>query len=205
MKFLAQFISIVFQPLLVPTALLVSIYFLDATLLIPFSYSYFFPFLLIVFLTTYIVPAVLILIFRFFKITDSFTLDSQKDRIVAAILILFLWSFFTYLFETKYGLNKVILNVLLFSCTTLFISSLLNYFYRFSLHTFSYSTIVFFVFFGIYFTNSHSLLYLELATIFLSGLVGWSRLFLQIHTPNQVFFGYSLGGIIGFIGSAFVF
>lgn len=201
MKYIALLVSLIFQPLLVPTAVFYTIFLVDSSQLIPFSNEYFYPFILIVFLGTYLLPSFMILVFRLLKITDSYLLDSKKDRLISAIMVLIFWSIFTYVIQIKFGFNILIINILISICFILFITSILNYFYRFSLHTFAISTLTSLMFFGIYFSNNTSLQYQMYIYILLSGFVGWSRLYLQKHDIIQLAVGYFLGACVG-IGSA---
>lgn len=163
----------------------------------PFSNAYFYPFLTLIFLGTYLLPSVVILLFRLLKITDSYTLESKKDRLIAAVMVLFLWSFFIYIFESKYGFSKLLISVLVSACVVLFLATIINYFYRFSLHTFAISTLCAFLFLGIFITENDTLLYPLLISIFVAGLVGWARLLLQKHSFLQLLVGYFSGICIG--------
>jgi undecaprenyl-diphosphatase len=51
-----------------------------------------------------------------------------------------------------------------------------------------------FVFFAIHRTVGHALIYVSL-------IVGWSRVCLGVHYPTDVFFGYCVGGFIGYLFS----
>ncbi|TAF74687.1 MAG: hypothetical protein EAZ53_07795 [Bacteroidetes bacterium] len=197
MKYIAQLISVIFQPLMVPSILFLNIFLINQSLLMPFSNVYFYPFLTLIFLGTYLLPSVVILLFRLLKITDSYTLESKKDRLIAAVMVLFLWSFFIYIFESKYGFSKLLISVLVSACVVLFLATIINYFYRFSLHTFAISTLCSFLFFGIFITENDTLLYPLLISIFVAGLVGWARLLLQKHTFLQLTIGYFSGICIG--------
>lgn len=189
---------------MVPSVCFLSIFYLNNSLLLPFSNEYFNPFLALVFLGTYLLPSIMILLLKLVRITDSFTLESKKDRIISAFAVLLLWGLFTYVLYAKYGINLQIIKVLLVICLILFLSTAANFFYRFSLHTFSVATLVAFLFFGILIYEASQLINQLLILILISGVIGWARMILWKHSLMQLAIGYLSGGVVG-AGFAYYF
>lgn len=204
MKYLASILSIIFQPTLAATLSLGIFHAFFPHLIVPFVNEYFIPLFLIIFIGTYILPSLGIVLLKISANIESYQLDSKTDRTKVSVLICAIWICVITTIITKFPLSTS-LNYILFSQIIIIISvSILNYFYKFSLHTFSISFVVILLGMGIYYSKNEYYITHLYAAIIIAGLVGWARMILQKHTPTQIIVGYISGAILAFCVSLFL-
>ncbi len=199
MNRIAQILSILFHPLLVPIYALLQVNYLP----------FFYPAAdtlrhVLVFgsMFTLVVPPIIwyILLYKL-KVIDSLKATTRKERIwpyLFTILSYILVSIICYFLAVDYGFVQLWQGATL----ALVLVFLVNFFWKISAHaTGMGSWTGMLIFLSIY--NDYSLLFQIIVVILSSGLIGWSRLKLEAHTPQQVFFGYLLGlicvGILPFL------
>ena len=148
--------------------------------------------LLVVFLSTYILPIFLIVILKYFKWIKSFHLDSIQERKFPVFFFIVL-SFMvgTMLIRTQ------IVDLLAYSFfgITLALSitySLFKFDIKTSLHTLGIGGIIgFIVIMSFEYQLNFNLL---IAVLFLlAGLISVSRLKLNAHIPKEIYFGFIIG------------
>ena len=199
MKLIAQILSVIFHPLLVPVYALLQMNFMP----------FFYPggdslrhVLIFGSMFTLVVPPVIwyFLLYKL-KVIDSLKATTRKERnwpYVFTILSYLLVSVICYFLKVDYGFSVLWQGAML----TLLAVFIVNLFWKISAHaTGMGSWTGMLLFLSIY--NEFSLLFQIIVVILSSGLIGWSRLKLEAHTPLQVFFGYLLGlfgvGILPFL------
>ena len=196
MKRIAQILSILFHPLLVP------VYALLQMNLMPFFYPaadnlrhvliYGSMFVLVV------PPVIWYFLLYKLKVIESLKATTRKERIwpyLFTILSYILVSIICYFLAVDYGFTHLWQGATL----ALTIVFLVNFFWKISAHATGMGAWTgMLMFLSIY--NGFSLLFQIIVVILSSGLIGWSRLKLEAHTPQQVFFGYLLGLVcVGFL------
>ena len=199
MKIIAQILSILFHPLLIP------VYALLQMNLMPFFYPgaealrhvliFGSMFLLVV------PPIIWYVILHKLKIVESWRAKTRKERIwpyLFTILSYLLVSIICYLLVVDYGFSQLWYG----ATVALIVVFLVNFFWKISAHATGMGSWVGMLYFlSIY--NGFSLLFEIIVVLLSCGLVGWSRLKLEAHTPAQVFFGFLLGlvfiGILPFL------
>ncbi len=196
MKRIAQILSILFHPLLVP------VYALLQMNLMPFFYPapdnlrhvliYGSMFVLVV------PPVIWYFLLYKLKVIESLKATTRKERIwpyLFTILSYILVSIICYFLAVDYGFTQLWQGATL----ALTIVFLVNFFWKISAHATGMGAWTgMLMFLSIY--NGFSLLFQIIVVILSSGLIGWSRLKLEAHTPQQVFFGYLLGLVcVGFL------
>jgi membrane-associated phospholipid phosphatase len=196
MKIIAQILSILFHPLLIP------VYALLQMNLMPFFYPgaetlrhvliFGSMFLLVV------PPIIWYVILHKLKIVESWRAKTRKERIwpyLFTILSYLLVSIICYLLVVDYGFSQLWYG----ATVALIVVFLVNFFWKINAHaTGMGSWTGMLIFLSIF--NGFSLLSQIIVVLLSSGLIGWSRLKLDAHTPSQVFFGFLLGLIcVGFL------
>lgn len=199
MKLIAQILSVIFHPLLVPVYALLQMNFMP----------FFYPgadslrrVLIFGSMFTLVVPPLIwyFLLYKL-KVIQSLKATTRKERIwpyLFTILSYILVGIICYFLKVDYGFTRLWQG----ASIVLIVVFVVNFFWKISAHATgmgSWAGMLFFL--SIY--NEYSLLFQIIVVILSGGLIGWSRLKLEAHTPLQVFFGYLLGlfgvGILPFL------
>lgn len=206
---LAQGISLVTHPLLVPTYMLVLLLLVN-----PFLFGINSITerngrltLLMVFLYTFFVPMISVLVMRFLGMTKSLEMADRTERIGPFLVtgVLYLWIF--YNFWNSPVIPTAYTAFMLGTVIALFAAFFVNLFSKISLHavgmgglvgmvcvtTLLFSGSSFTLALGEWGTYSVSMVLLLMAVFLLAGLVGTCRLFLQSHEPLDLYGGYLVG------------
>ena len=207
--YLAQGISIVLHPLLIPTYMLVLLLVVN-----PFLFGINSIgersgrlTLLMVFLYTFFVPMISVLVMRFLGMMKSLEMSERTERIGPFLVtgVLYLWIFYNFwnspVIPTAY--TAFMLGIVI----ALFAAFFVNLFSKISLHAVGMGGLVamvsitmllfsgssFTLVLGGWGTYSVSVVLLLVVVIFLAGLVGTCRLFLRAHEPLDLYGGYLVG------------
>lgn len=204
MKQVAKFISVVLHPLLLTTYLVIVL-------------SYYFPSMLmirkenriiiigLVFVFTFVLPAVILVMLRAFGTIQSLTLQSRKERILPFVFISMFYMLFTFLFYFKLPFSANFEKLMMIVSALVVVSLLITFFYKISIHSIAMGGGI-----GILLplnqvTEQMSLLWPTAFTILATGLVMSSRLLLDAHTPREVIYGSVVGFVVGFFGMIILF
>jgi hypothetical protein len=203
-KQVAKFISVVFHPLLLTTYLVVIL-------------SYYFPSMLmirkenrmiivgLVFVFTFVLPAVNLVMLRAFGNIQSLTLQSRKERILPFVFISLLYLLVTFLFYFKLPFSANFNKLMMIISALVVVSLLVTFYYKISIHSIAMGGGI-----GILLplnqvTEQMSLLWPTAFTILVTGLVMSSRLVLDAHSPREVMYGGVVGFVVGFFGMIILF
>jgi len=203
-KQVAKFISVGFHPLLLTTYLVIVL-------------SYYFPSMLmirkenrmiiigLVFVFTFVLPAVILVMLRAFGTIQSLTLQSRKERILPFVFISTFYVLFTFLFYFKLPFSANFEKLMMIVSALVVVSLLITLFYKISIHSIAMGGGI-----GILLplnqvTEQMSLLWPTAFTILATGLVMSSRLLLDAHTPREVMYGSVVGFVVGFFGMIILF
>lgn len=193
-KRLAQFISIVFHPLLIPTY----------GLLILFSINTYFSFLLplkakvllisMILSSSVVIPIILFTLFKRMYLITDFHMRTKEERIYPYLSLTVIY-FLLYVLFSKTGLHPVFSFFLL--ATTLITLSVffINLRYKISVHTTAMGGFTALLT-GLSFKLHTDLFWTISIVILCSGLVGFARLKTNSHKPSEVYSGYLVGALI---------
>ena len=202
---ISKIISIIFHPLLIPTY----------TLLIVFNSGTFYSYIpfhtqrvfyVLIALTTFVIPISIMPFLLNLKIVSSFMLQERKDRIIPLIITSISYFFTLYLLSRLPFHVPEFINIFVFSSAILIFTTLIiSLKWKISAHAIGIGGLLgsIIIFSIAYYAN---LIYIVALIAFISGLVGYSRLFLQEHKPLQVYSGFVLGffGMITIIYLSFI-
>ena len=221
LRSLAWGISVVFHPLLVPSYMLVLLLLINPYL---FGVSKLWDesakmLMLLVFLYTFFIPAVSIMVMYFLGMVQDVQAREREDRIGPYLCtgMLDLWVY--YNFSQQGQLPPAYVSFMLGVVLALFLSFIINIFSKISAHAvgmggligmviismiwFSYGS------FTVQWLNGLSLevsmLHLLMIVLVIAGAVGTARLFLKAHQPADVYGGYFIGFVTQFFAFAYVF
>lgn len=218
---IAHGVSLAFHPLLIPTYMLVLLLLIN---------PYLFGInsigeqagrltLLLVFLYTFFMPTVCIVVMRFLGMIDSFQMPDKTDRIGPYLLtgLLYLWVFYNFLNtgQVPTAFTAFMLGVVI----ALFLAFFVNIFSKISAHAVGVGGLVAMVLITLL-RFSFPFFSLDLGTlgaynvsvgivlllvIFVAGLVGSARLLLNAHEPIDLYGGYLVGFTAQMIAYRFFF
>lgn len=191
-KHIAQAISVVFHPVWVNLLSLVCLIYLFPGLnyVLPQKLKIFF--VAFIFITTGILPLLLILVLKLTGRVKSITLDKSNERRLPYLITLALY-FFCYYNFLKLGTSPYLLKYLLGCTLIILMVATINYFYKISVHMASLGALAAVIAAASAFTEIRLLLSFIVLT---AGLVGSARLFLNAHGLNQILTGFISGFII---------
>lgn len=189
-----KIISVVFHPIVIPT-IGIMLYFL----LIPTSYNskQKLALLSLVFVTTYLIPLFILIVFKKLKLIKTFNSRSIKERKIPVVMMIILF----------YLLGNTLINIaqikdigLLFYATS-FALVMVYFLFAFdlktSIHLLSFGIFAgFFIVLGFMYSKQFPLLII--INILLAGVVANARLHLKAHTPAEIYVGFFLGFIAPF-------
>ncbi|MDB4655222.1 phosphatase PAP2 family protein [Flavobacteriales bacterium] len=193
-KKFAMAMSIIFQPIFVPIYSLIILFNADTYITYAVQSEVKKFIYLITLLNTVILPIGVFYYFYRAKLIDSFHMHTAKERSLPFLTtIVFHLSTF-YLF-TKAPMPSLFPNLVLgavFSVATAFV---INLKWKVSIHMLGMGGIVGTII-GLILRYQVDAIQLVMALVILSGVVGYSRLRLDAHTPLQVYVGFVLGTLI---------
>ncbi|MFO7868235.1 MAG: hypothetical protein R6U95_02930 [Bacteroidales bacterium] len=188
--FCAYFISILFHPIVY-----VSLGSLVLLLILP-EYSFIhseakLAYLYRTFLLTYVFPIIAIPLY--FGLSYLFKLrpNTYHTRLFLLILTSFMYVF-SYNILSQHAVFAYPNTFLLLTTILLFISLIISYFWRISLHMTGAGGFLGLILSLLFFRTIYSEI-LIISSILISGLVGYSRLRLNAHTESQLYTGFGVG------------
>jgi membrane-associated phospholipid phosphatase len=204
---LARIISVVFHPLLLVTYLLLLLAFFLPSALYPVPIEGTMAFILFMFVLTFVLPVLNIVLFRVLGVVKSFTLETRSERVRPFFLIALLYCFVTYMLYTKWrvGMDDGLLKLLLIVNCLVVLAALITLFYKISIHSIGVAGLL-----GILLplnkaAENNSLIVPTIVALVIAGLVMSSRLQLNSHTPREVMLGSMIGFSTGFFGMIVLF
>ena len=207
MNLLARIISILFHPLLMATYLFLLLSIALPAALEPVQISSHRGFILLIFIVTFLLPALNIGIFKMFGSIKSITMVDRSERIIPFSFISILYGIVTYLFYSKFrvGLNDNVLKFLMIIDILVLMATLITIFYKISVHS-----LAIWGFLGVLFplnkvSEDGSLFIPTIVLIVVAGFVMSSRLQLNAHTPREVLAGAMVGFATSFTGMIILF
>lgn len=209
----AQFITVLFHPLLVMTYMLVILLLVNPYQFGVYSIKEQWKLVFLVFLSTFALPSFALILMRSLNMVDSLSLESRQERIGPYIITgtFYLWMFIS--FKHNQAIPQSLTIVTLGATIGLFLAFFFNNFTKISAHAVGMGGLVgmailsskFFGFetftldtwlFGPLICSSN---FVVLMAIVLAGMVCTSRLLLNAHTEQQVYGGLAAGFLAQFI------
>ena len=176
-----------------PTYLFIFIISFASALMQPLQKNSFTQVLAVIFIVTFIIPAISIGTLRLSNFITDFKLQNRNQRITPFIFITCFYGISAYMFYSKLNLNNLIF--LIFATTTILLLTLtiITFFWKISIHGAGIGgTIGFMIALSYAYPISHFAL-LFAVIIIVAGLIIHARLSLNAHTPLQVYSGVALG------------
>jgi hypothetical protein len=201
LKIVAQLLSYLFHPLLMPTWLFGTMMFYFPSSIQPAQ-----AWLLIIILIfgmTFILPLLNMLFFRMTGTIQNFQLPERKDRVLPFIFITIVYVGTSMIF---WKMNFPIVFKLMVVISGLsFMVTILTFFFKISVHAVASSGIVGILLAITIFASVGELIIPALAILIIAGMVMSARLHLNVHNGSEVGWGGVLGFLVGFLGVGILF
>jgi membrane-associated phospholipid phosphatase len=200
----AKIIAVIFHPLLLPTYLVLLLQrYLPSMLGIRAEYALTITGLIFVF--TFVMPAINLLMMRYFGNVNSITLELRQQRVLPFTFIMLLYVLVTFLFYYKLPFSQNFNKLMVIITAMVVVTWVVTFFYKISVHSLAVCGAL-----GILMplnmaTEQQDLLLPTVAIIVVGGLVMSSRLLLNAHSPREVMYGGVAGFLIGFGGMIILF
>lgn len=187
----AQFLSYIFHPGITPTLGLFLLFHADTYLKYAVSNSTKTFLYLIVFLNTYLFPALIVLIMRYRKTISSIQLKQREDRIIPFAIASFFY-LLTYLFIKKLTVPAIIIDMFFGLSLSVFTVFFITFKHKISAHMTGISGLIgaFLGFQLIFQANLSSWLVL---LVIIWGMLGAARLQLKAHSNTEIVTGSLVG------------
>ena len=199
-KQLATAFSYVFHPLMMSTYLFSIIVWLSPYNVLPVGFSTTGSVVLIalVWITTFLIPALSLFVLKMSGNITSLTLKNREERITPIIYTTVMYGVTTYLFGVKVELGPLISVLLAISTLLIGLTGLITLFWKISIHTLALGGLIGMLM-AINQNTSIPNITVMLSVLFvLSGVVASARLKLNAHSPVQVYSGFVLGVFVSF-------
>lgn len=189
---LAQLVSVLFHPLLIP------VYGLMIIFTCPALYGYL-PFqvkkiiLFIVIINNVLIPLMMISYFRFRNLISSWTIEDRRERIFPLVTTTMFYAFTVYLIY-RLHIPLFIKSYIICSAVLVLAVTIINFWFRISLHATGCGAVTALVM-VLSVRMQIPLTWLLVIVILVSGLVMSSRLWLRAHMSTEIWAGFFLGSV----------
>ncbi|MFD2203936.1 PA-phosphatase [Shivajiella indica] len=158
--------------------------------------------LLMVFLTTYVIPLLSILMMKLTGNIASFHMETKEERVFPFSMISLFYMVVTYFFYLKFQIDPVFILAMASITVCVILLTSLTFFWKISAHMIGISGFMAIVAAVSIKYPTYFQLEILLGSIVLVGLIGSARLNLNAHRPFEVYLGFAIGFAICF-GSFF--
>ncbi|MBI9034560.1 MAG: hypothetical protein JEZ03_08840 [Bacteroidales bacterium] len=191
---LAKVISYLFHPLLIPTYTITLFFILDVYFVTRIPVNVRIALSSIVFLSTFIMPIILILGLKRVGIIKDIHMHNRNERRIPLLAMIIFYSFTFYLLNNMQWTRQFNLFAL-GGCLLTIIALIVNSYWKISLHMIGNGA-MFGLFLGLSFVGVPiSFFYLSFLTVIL-GMVGFARLKLNAHNQAQIYSGLITGASV---------
>jgi hypothetical protein len=205
-RVLSLIVSFIFHPLLMPT-LVFGIIFYFCPIAFNVSYEYKGRLLWMIFTTTFIFPflstfVLFYVIKKSFSITDMF-MEDKKERFYPFLFTGLFYCAVTYLFVTK-NFDGIIVVIMGGISLSVLLAAIITYFWKISAHAVGICGVLGYCLIVSFYYPYELMLYPIGGVILFTGFLLSARLYLNSHTPSQVFSGALLGLVVSVMSFVFL-
>lgn len=194
---ISEIISAVFQPLLMPSLIVGFLLFVLPESEIAGGPNKPLIFLVVV-ANTFVIPLAILLVMRYNKVIPSLKMEDRKDRVFPFSMISLLYMVTAYAFYVKDWMDYKLIFILFIITICLILLTSISFFWKISAHMLGVGGLLGIILAYSLILSGFNLLYPVLGAIILTGAVGTARLYLNAHTPAQVWAGFLLGFLVCF-------
>lgn len=201
---LALFLSVVFQPLLMPSLVFGILFFgVPQASSIPETFKVRLFYLIVT--STLLIPMVLMVGLRWSGMIKSLHFEEKSDRRTPFILVTFFYLLTTYFLMGKTELDPILWQGMgVITCSVALLTGV-TFFWKMSAHMTGIGGLLAVLgVLGIYFP-SLGLAYLLVVALILGGLVASARLYLDAHSPAEIYAGLLVGFSTCWLGFMWIY
>jgi hypothetical protein len=191
LKTIANLLSFIFHPIILPTYAFLLIYWTNPLLFSNYDKADLGRIFLTVFINTFAFPLIAILLIWRLGFVKSLKMESQQERLVPFITsgALYIW---TYVVFRKSGLPEILSIVILGATITLFASFLITIFRKVSIHA-SAMGCLFILTLALCLLSQKDYHILLMGIVLIGGIICSSRMILGSHDTSEISLGYFIG------------
>lgn len=198
-RFIAQALSYIFHPILIPTLSILTLSIAAPTLLFPLREGSLLVFCAFVFICTYLVPAAAIYVLYLAGAIRNWQLDDREDRLIGIAVTSIVYSIFAFVLYSRFRANNEVMLLFYISIGCQLVSMAITRYWKVSLHSIAIWGMVCYLISLVVLKKADVLLWSILSLIVVSGALMAARLYLQKHTLGQVAAGVFLSTIVSTI------
>ncbi len=201
---LALLISVAFQPLLMPSLVFGLLFFgVPQATSLPEEFKIRIFYLIVS--ATLLIPMVLMLGLRWSGLVKSWHCEENSDRRVPCVLVTLFYVLTTYFLKEKTELDPILWQGMGVITLAVVLLTGVTYFWKMSAHLTGIGGVLAVTgIMGLYFP-SVMVAYLLVGTLILGGLVASSRLYLDAHSPAEVYAGLVVGFVTCWVGFSLIY
>ncbi len=193
---LAQFLSILFHPLWMPLVIYLTVRTVDPYYIGSTAGDHFVFLLLGI---NIVAPALSMLIMIKYGMLTSIELRERKERFGPYMLVIFYYVLSYVMLRWKgVHLPETVFSFFISVVLSLIMSMVINLFWKISVHMLAQGG-VFGTLLGVNVIDPNMDILFPTLSLIMAGATAYSRLYLDAHTPGQVYAGFCLGTIINFL------
>ena len=201
---LALFLSVLFQPLLMPSLVFGLLFFgVPQATSLPEAFKVRIFYLIVI--ATLLIPMVLMLGLRWSGMVKSLHFEEKSDRRIPFLLVTLFYVLTTYFLKQKTELDPILWQGMAVITTAVTLLTGVTYFWKMSAHLTGVGGVLAVTgILGFYFPSLNAAYFL-VAALVLGGLVASSRLYLDAHRPAEVYVGLLVGFVTCWIGFSWIY
>ncbi len=193
-KRLFKLLSYILHPVFMPFAGVIIVLSVSHLALLPIESKK--AILYLMGIITVFFPLAIIPVLYYLKIITGATISNRQERL-APMFLTSVFYYFGYLVLHKYSAPLFLQQYMMAVFIAVFIASVINTKWKISLHMIGIGGLI-----GLLSALGHlfglRVNLMLMASIFLAGIIGTGRLYLNEHSPSQIYGGFLLGYIINF-------
>ncbi len=198
-KKLASLVSWLAHPLLMPTFLFILLQRFVPAVLEPMGNRVSVYVLLLIFITTFMIPVLSLLGLRGTAMISHIKLEKRQERILPFIFITVFYVVTAYMFKVRLDLNPLLQMIFISTSLIVLIMTVITFFWKISIHAAGAGGLAGYLLALTYLFPDQRIYIPFTGILLLSGIILSSRLKLNVHTPSEVYYGFGIGLIISFI------
>lgn len=193
-KKLAGIISLLFHPLLLPTYMLIILFYIPGFTIFSYSTETKFYLIAFVFIMTFGIPASLVFMLKRFKVIESLQMNNRKERLIPLGMMAGIY------FITFYSLNNIgslaLFNLFLIGVAIVsLVAIVITLYTKISLHMMGAGGVSG-ALLGLLLAYPVDMRWLFYLVILLAGVIGYARLTITNHTLRQLYNGFMMGFVL---------
>lgn len=148
----------------------------------------------LVFITTFLIPALTVVMFKITKVIKDLHMKDRKDRLMPFMFISIFYLIVSFMIDGQQWMTPLLNIVFVAITTVVVVTNGITFKWKISAHAAGvFGLLGFVVALQRAFPSTHHLLLPLLLSITLCGIVSWARLYLNAHTPKEILSGALLG------------